>query len=601
MPKVSFVKNIVFKLVHSSRYEFEKNCIEILQRVMPKLRDSKQLGQFEREGIDAYVYDEEKNEYGIAFQFKGFEISEFLQSQKRQCLKSVQSFSKCELPFKEYILLTNLPVKDSSIKQEIDQALSDLTESKGLKARFMDPNSFGFFIANLYQKLVISKMKSFNAAVIDEYRQSMEQHFYLEDIPFEDKHRKLSNPTEHFILTKKYQFAEKAKWMIVNSEFGFGKTALVHHLAKRLFEANDYCIYIPFNYLSTRSYSNKTILCRDITRLLLYNDLDAPTSPSDEIIFGAMIHMLTKENHYTLIMDGLDECSYAYRSVGLRYIFQVLKTLKSNVVITCRTEFFNERIFDIESNLSSIKKNIEIIRLTAWTNSDILGYMGLMPQPLHARILWFQEMVVQNRYDEFFGDIPKRPLFLKMLLNDLVQGNDITNNISVLYANYFREKFKLDISGYADRFPERPLNLPGGAISQFETISSLLADIAIMMVSIPEEGEPKLDEHIIERDIYRLLTQQDLKDIVEFLVHSVLVPIDKKYNQNFKLKFAHKSYQEFFTARYLFACLQSDRTLPEERNHLYPDTVIRFLNAMMEAEEIRLQNQEAYRFLKQVG
>ena len=129
----------------------------------------------------------------------------------------------------------------------------------------------------------------------------------------------------------------------------------------------------------------------------------------------------------------------------------VLNELQTDCLISLRKEFWDDRTGDLQSIFSKYRKYNSVINLIDWTNKEILNFIKefeLSEGVLNNKnILQFKQIVKDNNFEEFFGDIPKRPLFLKMILQDVVAGNITSKSLQQLYENYLIEKFIRDREG----------------------------------------------------------------------------------------------------------------------------------------------------------
>lgn len=597
---------VINELIHNSRYSFEKSCIELLREIDREIIDSKELGHFEREGIDAYTFDVSINKYQNAYQFKGFEVMEFGDSQKKQCLKSINSFSKSDKHFNKYYLITNLPIKDASLRTEIENEIK--LKIKTPSCLLLDSNQFVKMLLGKYNKIILQQIEKYNKRVVSQYQFIVDQKFYYPEVPYSiDKTSTNINPQKYILSklhndkTNEFNFS---KWGIVISEFGFGKTSLVQNLISTFYSKDINCIYIPVSSLSAQGLSNTTNISKEIADMIFENKMDFENRLSHKLMLTVFKKAISSSNKMVLIFDGLDEHNFAYKYIGLKHIFSSFLDFTAPIIITMRKEFWEERREDIKLTIGKPDKNISILQLTEWNESNILEFLELnkISTDFPEKLNWFKQLLKSKEYAKHFGDIPKRPLFLKMLLKDLSDGNESTNSISKLYENYFIEKFKIDLNGYIGQI-SRPLSIKGGIVTQSKLITTILEKIAIKMISDHEKNPITLKEFIFEREIETILQENNIPDILEILMHSVLMPFGSKELSGFKLKFAHKSYQEYFTARYIFNEVILNDNPTFDKKLFYPQTIIDFIISMINDGKINdtdLKRKTDYEFISQL-
>jgi hypothetical protein len=594
-PSSTQIKQVIYELIHNSRYPFEKSCIDLLRVMEPDIIDSKELGHFEREGIDAYTYLVETNTYSKAFQFKGFEVMEFGENQKNQCLKSINSFSKSDKTFDEYCLVSNLPIKDKALREEIEKEIHNKIKGKTSKAYLIDTHQFVDLLLTAYRKIILKKIEEYNIRVVSQYQNTVNQEFYYEEVPFTDKKGKLTLNPKNYLFNQSYNHRTSeflySKWRFIISEFGYGKTSLVQDLISKFKSVGINSIFIPVSSLSSEGLSNTTAISKEIAELIFESKLDFENALPQKLLFSIFKKLICSSNEMVLFFDGLDEHNFSYKFQGLKHIFTSFKDIRSPIFISMRKEFWEERQEDINLVLGKPEKNTSIVELYEWSDSNILQFLDLFQKikGKSEKLDWFKKLINQNHYLEYFGDIPKRPLFLKMILNDLIEGNDATNSISKLYENYFLEKLKIDLIGYLGN-PSRPLHVEGGIITKANIIMSVLEKTAIKMILPDTASIITLSEFIYEKDIEKILVATKINDVLEVLMHSVLMPFGSKELSGFKLKFAHKSYQEYFTARYLFGEIILSNAIDVDISNTYPQTVVQFVISMMKDRAINLSD-----------
>ena len=231
------------------------------------------------------------------------------------------------------------------------------------------------------------------------------------------------------------------------------------------------------------------------------------------------------------------------------------------------------------------------VELKEWRDKEILEYISELKSRVDSQeekygyLVEFEKLIKQKKYNDVYGDIPKRPLFLKMLCDDIMSGETKIKNISQLYESYLTNKFILDREGSSILAKtNRPLSKTGDVQSVIDYIFELLAKIAWEMITI--DGVSVLyNESIDERNITKLmrLEYDELDEIIELLLNSVLIPFDKRKRREFKAKFAHKSFQEYFLAYYLvFVLLREEQINITALMLKYSQGTVKFCRYMIE-------------------
>lgn len=549
MPE-SQINRIIKSLSWLSRIPFEQNAFELLNPIIPSLIDSKQLGKFDKIGIDAYTIENET--YDKAYQFKGFEKREFAKSQVGQCVKSIESFIKGGISFNKYLFIVNRPVKPDE-RKIIEDKLKDVPTTVCPNCLFLDVNQFVSYLRKQYKTLSLNKIYSHNSLLIEQYRKAIEQNFYLTNVPYVDTYNvSRQNPIKWF-LNKIYDSENENlisnKWIFIRSEFGFGKTSFSQELITVLDQKQITSIYLPLNLLSKESLRSTANFSKAITKIIYGGHLKHENKLVQRLIAFSIKKILLSETNTLLILDGLDENKHLYDSSNLKVLFNSFHDMVTPIIFTLRTEFWEERNHEFRGILKRNPKNLEYLEFVDWGDEEILAFSKQIEDEKKTKELNdFIELVRSGKYLEKYGDIPRRPLFLKMLLEDLGTGEDL-NNISRLYESYFMKKLERDIYGSVTSV-NRSLRTNGGLISNGKRIMNILEEIASLMQTPINTDEFILEDEITEQMVQDILKKNEISDILNLLLHSVLMPSGSKTLHGFKLKFAHKSYQEFFTARY---------------------------------------------------
>jgi len=150
-----------------------------------------------------------------------------------------------------------------------------------------------------------------------------------------------------------------------------------------------------------------------------------------------------------------------------------------------------------------------------------------------------------------------------MLCDDIMSGDSKIKNIAKLYESYLTKKFILDREGSVlSANSARPLSKSGDIYSVTDYIFELLAKVAWKMLTV-NGIQGIYNESIDEKSILELMRIEyaQMNEIIELLLNSVLIPFDKRKRRIFRIKFAHKSFQEYFLAYYLIFVVFKEESL----------------------------------------
>jgi len=595
----SYVSNAGQRLINNLRllcdYPFEQRCGEVLQTVFPAMTSPPARSEWDRAGIDHCMFAENADDLLSVFQCKGFSVPEFGSSQLTQCLHSIDTFSGSSCKTKQYGLIVNRVVKGEP-RRKIEAALQLLVQTgKAESARLLDLEAFLEIVFLEAQKYLAGLLRSSLAEFQEQHRQRMEEGVYVEGVPFRIEGTNTPHKTplrfiEERVLKLIAEPNNKRSWTFLSGEFGFGKTSLALHLAEALQKHGVTCLYLPVAQFRQRAFEMEGPFLWEVLRIILRDEIDAPTE-RHRILHAALKEIFKRDKRIILIFDGIDEHPICWRENGLMSVFGIFKTFNTTCLFVVREEFLAERSGHFQAAIKGGPGSF-MLRLIEWPEPLIIEYCEHYQKRVETadarnRIGHFEEAVKSGRYVDYYGDIPKRPLFLKMLLDDVSKEDLRTRNLAELYEIYITKKFERDRATSTSK----PVVLrPLSSDEDYEVVCARLFDVMTLaagFMHVAEEGEirllPSLPEATL-RECARKISENPL-DIPTILLNSVMVPVGKrnKHHQGgyIEVAFAHTSFQEFFLARHIFAVLLGKSADSKVLQNVMPKPVIRFLQGMI--------------------
>jgi|GEM_PF-2839117 len=580
-----FGKRLISNLIHLGPDEFRRYCFEILKELYQESALLMASETIAIQGIDCYTYDLKQVEVETSFRCLGFHEDGFGQAELKRCIEEIDKFLNSDLKVFSYRLIINRYIKEKDFRNELQEELERVKKvNKAEIVEFLDINGIVKFLFDEMDIELRNSILSANQRFRDDYQVRMEQLFYQTNVPFiipDSRKRVFSNPIRFIIekTTKKqperlteleYSLKRKASvpssskriWKFIVSEFGFGKTSLLLNIFSHLNQEQVLPIYLPLAQFDVSAFSTDYNICKNILEIILDRKL-SQNKFFDKLSISAFRLMLRTRQDLVLMFDGLDEHHYAYREDGLRAIFNCLRDFQPICLFTVRKEFWDERHGDLQKAVGDRFRKHDKIILIEWKNAQIVEFLSryekhLQDEESKKRIQSFIEVVNADQYEQFYGDIPKRPLFLKMLVNDISQSEITQKNLAQIYETYLIHKFDLDRdTSVSHKKSSRPLGLIGDRFFKIRQIFGILENATAKMMYNDADGNIVFLNDVRESEILAFVKdkQIELKETVELLENSVLVPIEKRSLKDFRVKFAHKSFQEYFTGRYLFHLL----------------------------------------------
>ena len=387
------------------------------------------------------------------------------------------------------------------------------------------------------------------------------------------------NPSELIISAIK-KFFEKipsntagpnrhAPRFLISSSFGFGKTSTLHAIAQSWVDSESHALYIPAALLSDDAFARASSLADALLMVLHPDDVEF-TDLVRLLLRDTLRKLLAKSTHWILLIDGLDENPSAFDAGKLTALWGGLRTLGVPVVVSARDELVDLRPTEFARDpgdpLNQKSTFFNRLQLVDWPQPLVLEFVENFaktnaPQN-HGGLDTLVEIVKTGRYEEVYGDIPKRPLFLAMLAGDALAGKSPERELHRLYGSYFRLKFQLDRSSQAARgVVTRPSKMIDrlGHDETAERVIIVMQEVALHLRAQVElnagpgaTSEASHSDAITESALLRIAATAGISELQleELAMHSLLQPRGRApITRERLLGFAHKSYEEWFLAR----------------------------------------------------
>jgi len=313
-------------------------------------------------------------------------------------------------------------------------------------------------------------------------------------------------------------------------------------------------IYIPAASFTSNGFYTSANFCREVLKLISSQTIEN-FSKYNSFKNRVLKHILDTSPDLVLLIDGLDEHEAMKKDINLKHFFNWIRDVKAIPVFSMRKEFWEERYGNITMAVGATRKVQDKIILSEWTNKDITAYIDLylnhnkkLKKSQINRIKSLSEIVIRDEYKIYYGDIPKRPLFLEMIISDVINDEIKNRNLSELYEIYFKNKIYRDRAGSFDTFsPQRTLPFEMDVYKLCGIIFKILEKCTSKMY-IVENQKIILKNEISSSDLDEFMKESNFTDILDILLHSVLVTSKERNNDDLQLRFAHFSFLEFFFA-----------------------------------------------------
>jgi hypothetical protein len=217
------------------------------------------------------------------------------------------------------------------------------------------------------------------------------------------------------------------------------------------------------NFYSLRSGTN--VLFEVILRSLNILDNDFEDETDRELFYSlsgaTLVPILAHSENHILIFDGLDENRFYSdpNNQGLKRLSDRLSDIACPIVLVTRTSHFEETLFSELVTLSGSKwatktrKKARALKLSNWAEKHIIQVIDKILESTEEnldargrqRIEKFKSLFIDNSYKEFYGELPKNPLFLQFILSDVVEQDIHRVNRPTLIYEWIRRKILRDL------------------------------------------------------------------------------------------------------------------------------------------------------------
>ena len=590
---------LINDLINRSDRQFEAICYELLSSFLENLLLSKSMGQPDRGGIDIFNWENETSIQN-AFQCKGFEVGEFGESQLNQCKKSIDSFEKSSYKVKNYYLIINRPIINKEYRVQLEKELNNLVLTKKSKtAELLDVNKFIKFIFENLKEKIKNEINLKSEQLYRNYVDSMGQKFYYENVPFIIKNKfgekinydplkyidKKSNP-EGLIKIKPSLENIELKYFFIISEFGFGKTSLMFQLFINYKKKKLIPLYIPFASFDSAGFSNTNNFCLNILKII---DIDIVNDNKliKRIKTRVIQKFLDSDAKFILLLDGMDEHFFLKNIEGMKNFFQSIKNIAALPIISMRKEYWDSMQGNLEMSIYKNRKQDKLI-LIEWEQKEIVEFLQkyIKDKSFSSsevdKLKSLLKLVSTNKYIEFYGDIPKRPLFLEMIIQDILENGVQKRNLVELYNKVLIRKLVRDITGsHQDISTNRGLSDNNDLFEINSTIEDMMIQVSEYTMKI-DENEVNLENLISEKKIKNIFREYNFKESLNIYLHSVLIPSDERNYADVNLKFAHFSFLEFFFSKFI---LKNFSNNPFLLHYNYGKNIISFVKDLLNLKE----------------
>jgi len=363
------------------------------------------------------------------------------------------------------------------------------------------------------------------------------------------------------ILTK-----DRSLLGLLIGEFGLGKTTAV---VRALSRHTAHMLYLAGARIGKRDVSAKDFFLHFFEDGELVANVPAEELPTFRLLARPVIEYILTGNTdlpLVVVVDGVDESAVLSRRGGFQHLFNVFQEVRFPIVLTMRTELWVESRDDFAKafglppqRVESRNRRVRLVELLPWGDEEIRSLLSRYRENLsepesQARLVELEGLLGRGEFESLFGDIPRRPLFLQLLLDTVATVGlpSIRLGRGRLLHDWTRWKILRDIA--------EPIRLGGegrgellGEGESSQTVVDLSWEAMVCAAAKMVEPTEGLLELIPECPVEEILRSSvrlaQIKEPQALFLHSLLVPVGREtLGSPRSVRFAHRTFQEFFLA-----------------------------------------------------
>lgn len=328
--------------------------------------------------------------------------------------------------------------------------------------------------------------------------------------------------------------------VILSGYYGMGKSTLVKTLFENWNNHQKKLFFFNLRYENLHTYIENNLYQRIINEISFINNM--PNSSDLSILNNEF------EESLVLIFDGIDEVILEKQTDLHQFLRFIFNTNFSFIIVT-RLEY--NKFFEA-LNIVNNKKYFNL-ELCEWNISQWTVYIENIKN-LYSKFKNEIEIFESNLNKGIYSNLPKRPLFLKMLTDlevrksqDIQIYPDLRTNIAEIYYKFIKWKIRDDYDRYGLDYD--------WAIYQeeaFELLSIFAIEEYKIDRGIVKKQSLKKIMKMIENLNFNYLNTERFSDV---FFRSGYFSILSRIPDQGKIIYSHKSFMEYLVAFSLVNCI----------------------------------------------
>lgn len=349
-------------------------------------------------------------------------------------------------------------------------------------------------------------------------------------------------------------------------EFGFGKTTALERAIRA--SGNRQILYLPGAAIPPRVQNTKGLLELLVDQDSLASEMtDGEREVLSKLVRPALQHLVRDpEFPVALAIDGLDESAYLSRRDGLHQLFNGLAQVYVPIVLAMRSEYWYEMKADFQRISGQVaahgeprKRRIKRIELRDWQPPQIADFLmreieAQADPAARDRLQTLADTIGLPKFEELYGDIPRRPLFLRFIADTVADEGlpDERESRVHLFEHWVHRKIERDVYAPSLIHPDggrKSLIEEGENLTTVRTAAwEAMTCAAAAMCEASEGRLVILPTCTLDRALAASPRLRSLSNPLPLFLHSLLGPAPSRLAHPKRIRFSHRAFQEFFLA-----------------------------------------------------
>lgn len=368
-------------------------------------------------------------------------------------------------------------------------------------------------------------------------------------------------------------------------EFGFGKTTIA---LRRADSDSTRVFFVPAARIDKEVKGSKDLLTRCLDLDVLFDGVEERWLPLCRRLVrnAAEGFFWDPDMADLLILDGLDESAYLDQDGSLQRLLNSLWQVEVPVVLTMRTEYWKQHesrfalaFGEPASHGEKRFHHVSCVELLAWEPEQISEFLQrylstLEEETAQRRLDDLVGSLTDGRFEELYGDVPRRPLFLRFIADRVAREGmpEERQGRARVLRDGVRFKILRDLQAPREQGGHGRAPVRAGSASPEEVVQlAWIAMVAAARRMAKLNGAQLELEASVPWDEVRASRPElaEISDPANLYLHSLLLPttVRRGYEPQ-RVQFAHRTFQEFFLAWGLL-----EETPTSSGSSLLPETV----------------------------